>query len=142
MFNIVLYNFNKRPNSMKKPTAQTSGQTIQCVMKSVSSVITPIIEISDPKLTNSIPLYNYAYIAAFNRYYGTARQTIYPLALFTESSLMGASSAPLRAIKQNLAAIKDFSELVTKVETFDKYLYALNGEQKEKCSGIKNRLLK
>lgn len=69
MFNIVLYNFNKRPNSLKKPTAQTTGQTIQCVMKSVSSVITPIIEISDPKLTNSIPLYNYAYIAAFNRYY-------------------------------------------------------------------------
>ena len=69
MFNIVLYNFNKRPNSLKKPTAQTHGQTIQCVMKSVSSVITPIIEISDPKLTNSIPLYNYAYIAAFNRYY-------------------------------------------------------------------------
>ena len=61
MFNIVLYNFNKRPNSLKKPTAQTTGQTIQCVMKSVSSVITPIIEISDPKLTNSIPLYNYAY---------------------------------------------------------------------------------
>jgi hypothetical protein len=55
---------------------------------------------------------------------------------------MGASSAPLRAIKQNLAAIKDFSEYVTKVKTFDKYLYALNGERKEKCSGIKNRLLK
>ncbi|MBQ4042019.1 MAG: hypothetical protein II626_05225 [Prevotella sp.] len=100
------------------------------------------------KLHNRVIISNYYMVeaghklAAFNRYYGTARQTIYPLALFTESSLMGASSAPLRAIKQNLAAIKDFSEYVTKVETFDKYLYALNGERKEKCSGIKNRLLK
>ena len=99
------------------------------------------------KLHNRVIISNYYMVeaghklAAFNRYYGTARQTIYPLALFTESSLMGASSAPLRAIKQNLAAIKDFSELVTKVETFDKYLYALNGERKD-CNGIQNRLLK
>lgn len=99
------------------------------------------------KLHNRVIISNYYMVeaghklAAFNRYYGTARQTIYPLALFTESSLMGASSAPLRAIKQNLAAIKDFSELVTKVKTFDKYLYALNGERKD-CNGIQNRLLK
>ena len=99
------------------------------------------------KLHNRVIISNYYMVeaghklAAFNRYYGTARQTIYPLALFTESSLMGASSAPLRAIKQNLAAIKDFSEYVTKVKTFDKYLYALNGERKD-CNGIQNRLLK
>jgi len=69
MFNIILYKYNKRPNSLKRPTAQTQGLTVPCVMKSISSVITPIIEISDPKLSNEIPLYNYAYIADFGRYY-------------------------------------------------------------------------
>ena len=69
MFNITLYKFNKRPNSTKKPTAQTTGDTVSCVMKSISSVITPIIEITDPKGNNAVPLYNYAYIPSFNRYY-------------------------------------------------------------------------
>ncbi|MBO7051550.1 MAG: hypothetical protein J6W24_02685 [Prevotella sp.] len=100
------------------------------------------------KLHNRVIISNYYMVeaghklAAFNNYFGTARQTIYPLALFTESSLTGASSAPLRAIKQNLAAIKDFSEHATNVKTFDKYLYAVNGKRIEKCSGFRNRLLK
>lgn len=67
MFNVTLYNFNKRPNSTKKPTAQTTGTTLSCVMKTVSSVITPIIEIAHSG--NAVPLYNYAYIPSFNRYY-------------------------------------------------------------------------
>ncbi|MBP3896424.1 MAG: hypothetical protein J6D57_01120, partial [Mogibacterium sp.] len=67
MFNITLYKFNKRPNSTKVPT--TGGDVVPCVMKSISSVITPIIEVTDPKGNNNIPLYNYAYIPAFNRYY-------------------------------------------------------------------------
>lgn len=69
MFNIVLYNFNKRPNSTKKPPVTLIGRTVPCVMKTVSSVITPIVEITDPKGNNSIPLYNYAYIQDFERYY-------------------------------------------------------------------------
>lgn len=67
MINITLYKFNKRPNSTKVPA--TGGDVVPCVMKSISSVITPIIEITDPKANNNIPLYNYAYIPAFNRYY-------------------------------------------------------------------------
>ena len=69
MFNIVFYNFNKRPNSTKKPPISLIGRTIPCSMKTVSSVITPVIEITDPKLGNDIPLYNYAYIQDFARYY-------------------------------------------------------------------------
>ena len=69
MFNIVLYDFNKRPNSTKRPPAGLVGRTVSCVMKTVSSVITPIVEITDPKGNNSIPLYNYAYIQDFARYY-------------------------------------------------------------------------
>lgn len=69
MFNIKLYTFNKRPNSTKRPLATTPNQTIPCVMKSVSSILTPLIEITDPKGNNAIPKYNYAYIADFDRYY-------------------------------------------------------------------------
>lgn len=100
------------------------------------------------KLHNRVIISNYYLVeaghklAAFNNNKGTARQIIYPLALFTESSLKGYSSAPLRAIKQNLGAIRDFSELVTMVETFDKYSYALNGDVQRQCQGICNRLLK
>lgn len=67
MFNVTLYKFNKRPNSTKVPNV--AGTVIPCVMKSISSVITPIIEISDPRGSTYIPLYNYAYIPDFERYY-------------------------------------------------------------------------
>jgi len=67
MFNIVLYRFNKRPNSTRVPTS--AGTTVPCAMKSISSVITPIVEITDPHMNNEIPLFNYAYIADFGRYY-------------------------------------------------------------------------
>lgn len=69
MFNIKLYTFNKRPNSTKQPLVTTPSQTVPCVMKSVSSILTPLIEITDPKGNNAIPKYNYAYIADFDRYY-------------------------------------------------------------------------
>lgn len=69
MFTITLYKFAKRPNSLKKPAATLQGTEVSCSMKTVSSIVTPIIEISDPKLNNSIPLFNYAYIQSFSRYY-------------------------------------------------------------------------
>lgn len=67
MFNIVLYNFNKKINSLARPNI--TGSTYQCVVKDVSSILTPVIEIADTKGTNQIPLFNYAYISAFKRYY-------------------------------------------------------------------------
>lgn len=69
MFDIYLYNFNKKPNSLDKPGISDVPDTYKCVMKTISSVITPVIEIADTKGTNRIPLYNYAYIPDFQRYY-------------------------------------------------------------------------
>lgn len=66
MFNIKLYNFNKKPNSTKRPSS-SAGTTFSCVMKTISSVLTPIVEIRTA--SNTIPLYNYAYISSFHRYY-------------------------------------------------------------------------
>ena len=64
-FNITLYSYNKRTNSLDRPTG--GGTTESCVMKTVSSVMNPVITIADPN--NNIPLYNYAYISSFDRYY-------------------------------------------------------------------------
>lgn len=100
------------------------------------------------KLHNRVIISNYYIVeaahklAAFKNDVATARQTIIPFALFTESSLTGASSAPLRAIKQNIKALQDFSKYVAwRNPNYAKYHYAINGEQKERCRGLYNRLL-
>ena len=100
------------------------------------------------KLHNRVILSNYYMVeaahklAAFNNDKGTTRQIIIPLALFTESSLVGVSSAPLEDINQNIEAIKDFSVFVSKVSSYTDYFYSVNGKRINHCYGIKNRLLK
>lgn len=63
MITINLYNFSKKTNSTKRPTG--SGSAYSCAVKTGSSIINPVIEIS----TNTLPAYNYAYISNFKRYY-------------------------------------------------------------------------
>ena len=67
MFTIRLYNFNKKPNSTAVPVI--AGTQYQCTMKTVSSLLSPVIDIADIKGTGAIPLFNYAYISDFGRYY-------------------------------------------------------------------------
>lgn len=66
MFQIKVYNFNKKPNSTARP-ASADGTVFNCSMKTISSILTPIVEVSG--MSNFIPLYNYAYISEFKRYY-------------------------------------------------------------------------
>ena len=81
-------------------------------------------------------------LAAFNKEFGTARQTLIPLALFTESSLNGKSTPPMKAIEQTTATLRDFSKSLSKLSDHSTYLYAVNGQRMEKCLGIRNRLIK
>ncbi len=67
MFTIRLYNFNKKPNSTAVP--RIVGTRYDCTMSSVSSLLTPVIDVADTKDTGAIPLFNYAYIPDFQRYY-------------------------------------------------------------------------
>lgn len=61
MITVKFYSFAKRLNSTKQPTA---GTDLSCLVKSDSSIINPVIEVStDPTG------YNYCYISAFGRYY-------------------------------------------------------------------------
>lgn len=68
MFTIKLYNFNKKSNSTKRPLS-SAGVSFSCNMKSVSSILNPVVDIVDKTGQNKIPLYNYAYIQEFKRYY-------------------------------------------------------------------------
>lgn len=62
MINIRFYSFAKRTNSTKQPTG--TGTELSCLIKSDSSIINPVIELStDPTA------FNYCYIPSFNRYY-------------------------------------------------------------------------
>lgn len=155
----VLILFNKEYKKNEKP-AYTFSEIIkglEIVRQQINRDYTVKMEVLGfntdttihDKLHNRVIISNYYIveaahkIAAFNKNIATTRQTIIPLALFTESSLAGYSSAPLRAIKQNIKALQDFSLYVSKQNPeFDQYLYALNGERQPRCTRIKNRLLK
>lgn len=64
MFEIKLYKFNKKINSTLKPSASTPSVTLNCNIKTDSSIINPVIELKANPLD-----YNYCYIEKFNRYY-------------------------------------------------------------------------
>ena len=81
-------------------------------------------------------------LAAFNHDKGTARQTLLPLALFTESSLNGTSTPPLKVIEQATSTLRNFSKSLPQLTDHTTYLYAVNGQRMEKCIAIRNRLIK
>lgn len=67
MFNIYLYHFTKKVNSTKVPNV--SPDTFQCLMRTGSSIVNPVIEIRLPQNSDMLT-YNYAYIPSFgSRYY-------------------------------------------------------------------------
>lgn len=82
-------------------------------------------------------------LAAFHKRVGTVNQTLIPMGLFTKSSLRGESTPPLDSVEQTVKSFQEFYEQISSPSYGEpKYLYALNGEQKPKCTGIRNRLLK
>lgn len=109
--------------------------------------ITPDCSIYN-KLHNRLIVSNYYLVeaghklAAFNKEVGTARQILIPMTLFTESSLRGSSTPPLKAIDQMVSTLREFSKSLSKLSDHSTYLYAVNGQRMEKCMGIRNRLIK
>lgn len=81
-------------------------------------------------------------LAAFNRNKGTVNQTIIPQQMFTESSLNGHSTPPLKSIQQLTTVLKDFSKSLSNLIDHSVYYYAVNGRCMEKCLTIRNRLIK
>ena len=109
--------------------------------------ITPDCSIYN-KLHNRLIVSNYYLVeaghklAAFNKDQGTARQTLIPMTLFTEASLNGISTPPLKAIEQTVSTLREFSKSLSQLSDHSVYLYAVNGKRMEKCMGIRNRLIK
>lgn len=64
MINIYLFNYSKKDNSTAHPSA-SDGTRYRCSVKTGSSIISPVIEIS----VEELPGYNYAYIGSFKRWY-------------------------------------------------------------------------
>jgi hypothetical protein len=82
-------------------------------------------------------------LAAFNKNIGTTDQTIIPQVLFTEDSLNGSSSAPLKSMQQITQTLRRFSQSLSSPSTnHDLYCYAVNGTRMERCIAIRNRLIK
>ena len=108
--------------------------------------ITPNCSIYN-KLHNRLIVSNYYLVeaghklAAFNKDKGTARQMLIPMSLFTEGSLNGTSTPPLKAIDQTLATLREFNNSLSALTDHSVYLYAVNGKRMEKCIRIKNRLI-
>ena len=109
--------------------------------------ITPDCSIYN-KLHNRLIVSNYYLVeaghklAAFNKDQGTARQMLIPMTLFTEASLNGTSTPPLKATEQTVATVREFSKSLSQLSDHSVYLYAVNGKRMEKCMGIRNRLIK
>ena len=102
------------------------------------------------KLHNRMIISNYYMVeashklAAFNKEIGTARQLLFPLSLFTESSLNNNSTPPLDAINQALTTLRKFSKSLSYLpeSVHRTYLYAVNGKRMDRCLSIRNRLIK
>lgn len=61
---IIFYTFSKKPNSTARPSG--SGTEFECQIKSPSSIISPVIQLSK---ASSPTNFNYAYIPDWSRYY-------------------------------------------------------------------------
>ena len=74
MFNIVLYKFSKKTNSMKQPSGSTPSVTYKCIAREDASIISPVILIEDQ--TDDVINYNYAYIADWGKRYYFVRDVV------------------------------------------------------------------
>ena len=70
MINIYLFNYSKKDNSTAHPATDT-GSRFRCAVKTGSSIISPVVELS----TEELPNYNYAYIPNFKRWYFVTNTT-------------------------------------------------------------------
>ena len=138
------YTFDEIATKLNRIKAQL-GRSYPIMMEVLG--ITPDCTIYN-ELHNRLILSNYYLVeaghklAAFNRDRGTARQTLIPMALFTESSLSGTTTPPLKLIAQTVSTLREFSASLSKLADHRVYSYAVNGQRMEKCFSLRNRLLK
>ncbi len=137
------YTFNDIATQLNR-IKQQLGRPYSIMMEVLG--ITPDCSIYS-KLHNRLIISNYYLVeashklAAFNKDRGTARQLLLPMALFTESSLNGNSTPPLKAIDLTIATLGEFSKFLSRLHDHKVYYYAVNGKRMEKCIALRNRLI-
>lgn len=137
------YTFDEIATKLNRIKAQL-GRSYPIMMEVLG--ITPDCTIYN-KLHNRLILSNYYLVeaghklAAFNHETGTARQTLIPMTLFTESSLSGSTTPPLKLIDQTTATLREFSNSLAKLTDHNVYSYAVNGQHMERCIALRNRLI-
>lgn len=96
-FEVNLYAFNKKDNSTALPSG--TGTKFDCNIKSVSSIMNPVITISRGHMSFT---YNYAYISSFKRYYfiDDIRYDLGVWTLFLVCDVLGTYSADIKASTQ------------------------------------------
>ena len=110
---VKFFNFAKKSNSTKVPAL--SGTSFDCLLKAPSGILYPEIQLQLPMTTT--PLWNYAYISDFGRYYWirewtyegrlwTANLAVDVLASF-KSSIGSSTLYVLRSASQKDGAIID-----------------------------------
>lgn len=137
MIPIKLYKFNKLRNSTKQPDNTVTQIECQCLVKTASSILSPSVLLKDSPVG-----YNYAYIAAFNRYYfitdisyniGEWEVNLTVDALATYKSELGNISAyVVRAASDKTGTIKDTaypltSAYTSNVQTWDPFNTSASG---------------
>lgn len=70
-YTVKFYNFAKKVNSTAVPSS--AGTSYDCIVKAETGILSPQVQLSLP--AGTAPLYNYAYISAFNRYYWVSEWT-------------------------------------------------------------------
>lgn len=69
-FSCTFYKFEKKENSLKRPSPVEVGQVEMSIeLKGSCSVINPVLTVNVPSVVSDIFMYNYCYIPQFRRYY-------------------------------------------------------------------------
>lgn len=69
---VLFYSFSKKDNSTSRPSRD--GTAFDCVLKSESSIVNPVIQLNIGTLENP-SAFNYCYIAVYKRYYYVSEWT-------------------------------------------------------------------
>lgn len=111
--NIILFELSKRYNSTKAPDVQYNPSvTLDCLMKSSASILTPVVEVKLNSTLISAFEYNYAYIPDLKRYYYIDNVT-YDLGIWTLSLVIDVLATyrhSIRASTQYLMRSTDFKD--------------------------------
>lgn len=105
MVQITLYNYNGKDNVINKTLV--NGVTVDGTIKDTANVITPSLRLRVKPTLQNLARFNYAYIAALNRYYFVENCEIISADIFILSLRVDVLKTYENAIRQSTATITE-----------------------------------